>query len=169
MRDRAKKYYYQRPPLTKKQREEKKAYHREYNKTYKKKVLTRTERDALNLSKRERYANDLEFREHCKKMARNHASKNPEYRKISRLREKGLTPEQHAKMFKKQKGKCAICRTPPAGEWRKSLHIDHCHKTGKIRGLLCGTCNMALGQFKDSPKLLEAAKKYLSKSSCGAT
>lgn len=59
-------------------------------------------------------------------------------------------------LFIKQKGKCAICKIDMT-----SLCIDHCHKTNKIRGLLCNPCNLGLGNFKDNPKYLKKAIKYL--------
>jgi len=52
---------------------------------------------------------------------------------------------------------CAICHSAP----RARLHIDHNHKTGKYRGLLCDNCNLGLGHFKDSPALLAKAIEYL--------
>jgi len=64
----------------------------------------------------------------------------------------------------KQNGKCAICKKPETrktGNKIRELSIDHCHKTGKVRGLLCDSCNNGLGRFKDSVKLLESALKYL--------
>ncbi len=87
---------------------------------------------------------------------------NPEKRYLtnrkSDLRKYGLTLEQYDKLEKMQKGKCAICRST---ELNKKLAIDHCHKTGKVRGLLCSNCNNGLGKFKDSKKLLVKALKYL--------
>lgn len=59
--------------------------------------------------------------------------------------------------------KCAICNLHQA-ELSLTLAVDHCHKTGKIRGLLCVNCNQGIGKFKDSVFLLEAAIKYLQKS-----
>ncbi len=67
----------------------------------------------------------------------------------------GLTKEQYAEMFERQGGLCASCRTDPAD------HIDHCHATKKVRGLLCAGCNKGLGLFKDDPDRVEAAAKYL--------
>lgn len=61
-------------------------------------------------------------------------------------------------MLEKQKGVCAICFLPPL-EIR--LAVDHCHKTGKIRGLLCTACNNALGCMLDSVYLLGSAIAYL--------
>lgn len=78
----------------------------------------------------------------------------------------GLTPEQHAEMMKAQDGVCAICRQPEryidarTGEPRR-LSVDHCHSTGTVRGLLCGHCNRALGQFEDDPERLTRAADYL--------
>jgi hypothetical protein len=51
---------------------------------------------------------------------------------------------------------CAICNTPTS-----KLVVDHCHKTNRVRGVLCNSCNLGLGKFKDSPELLEAAMLYL--------
>lgn len=57
---------------------------------------------------------------------------------------------------------CDICGLKPNnGRWR-SLHIDHCHQTGTIRGFLCDNCNLGLGKFKDCPDLLLAAANYIS-------
>lgn len=65
------------------------------------------------------------------------------------------------KLFSNQNGKCAICKTHQT-ELKSSLCVDHCHETGKIRGLLCRQCNTALGFLKDSLDLCKAAVKYLS-------
>lgn len=76
------------------------------------------------------------------------------------------TPELYYEMLKQQENKCAICNEE---ETRKSrtdgkicaLAIDHCHKSGKIRALLCHGCNTGLGKFKDDINLLESAIQYL--------
>ena len=72
-------------------------------------------------------------------------------------------------LYEEQDGRCAICRKPGlqpvTGEKRKSsrgvLRVDHDHSTGAVRGLLCTTCNTALGGMQDDPALLEAAAVYL--------
>lgn len=69
----------------------------------------------------------------------------------------GITPETFNEMFLQQDGKCAICGV----EYHATLHIDHCHTTGKVRGLLCNNCNRGLGHFKDSKEILMKAKEYL--------
>ena len=71
----------------------------------------------------------------------------------------GLIPEVYFDMLDKQGGVCAICkRTEPSG---KKLAADHCHTTGKIRGLLCRNCNVALGLFQDDPVRILIALDYL--------
>lgn len=80
------------------------------------------------------------------------------------------TPEQYKIRFKEQKGLCAICRQPEVflrnGE-PILLAEDHDHKTGFVRGLLCGNCNRALGQFQDSEEILVSAIEYLRKAQNG--
>lgn len=71
-----------------------------------------------------------------------------------------LKPGQLKEMFQKQNNKCAICNDD-RNLFIKGLAVDHCHKTGKIRGLLCSKCNIGLGQFKDDINLLNKAIKYL--------
>lgn len=56
---------------------------------------------------------------------------------------------------------CGICGATETSGERPSLHVDHCHATGAIRGLLCGSCNLGLGKFKDNPALLTAAIEYI--------
>ena len=76
----------------------------------------------------------------------------------------GITLEEYNEMLDRQKGTCAIClqaeTTVRQGEVQ-ALSVDHCHQTGKIRGLLCNSCNRALGKFKDSAENLIRAANYL--------
>lgn len=69
----------------------------------------------------------------------------------------GISIDHYDKMLADQNGVCAICCV------RKEtrLHVDHCHKTNKVRGILCSNCNMALGLMKDRPDYLLKAVKYL--------
>lgn len=99
---------------------------------------------------------------HCKECSkaktlewgRNNKEKRNEYHKKARY---GMTLKDEAEMCESQDGRCAICRKP------RILVIDHCHTTGVIRGMLCLTCNLALGGFKDSPHNLRKAADYLEK------
>ena len=70
----------------------------------------------------------------------------------------GITPEQYDEILAYQDGKCYVCRKPPG---RRRLAIDHDHKTGLVRGLLCWGCNSGLGRFRDSGILLGRAAEYL--------
>jgi hypothetical protein len=72
----------------------------------------------------------------------------------------GLTLEQYNAMYRKQKGRCAVCNSEPTGRWKK-LHVDHCHKTGKVRGLLCYSCNSAAGLVKDDAEIAIRIAAYL--------
>lgn len=80
-------------------------------------------------------------------------------RQASRAYKYGITAEDFKRMYKEQNGKCKICCEEPAT--KRGLHVDHCHETGKVRGLLCHGCNVALGSFKDNINLLEKAIEYL--------
>lgn len=75
----------------------------------------------------------------------------------------GMTLEEYDAMYQRQEGLCAICENPPKGgnSSTKNLNIDHCHTTGKVRGLLCNNCNAALGLLKDDPILVERGLTYL--------
>ncbi len=74
----------------------------------------------------------------------------------------GVTAKQYNEAFVKQKGKCAICGKH-SSEFRMRLAADHCHKSKKFRGLLCGYCNTALGLFKDDATLIRRGIEYLRK------
>lgn len=79
------------------------------------------------------------------------------------MRKYGITQEVYDEMFAKQKGLCAICLGGPTDIGKKNdrLSVDHDHKTGKVRGLLCNDCNVSLGKFKDDISILKRAIKYL--------
>jgi len=83
--------------------------------------------------------------------------------RISRRKMKyGLTPEAFADMLRRQGGGCAVCGATVSGnESCLDLLVDHCHETGKVRGLLCHGCNAGIGHFRDNPDRLTAAAYYL--------
>jgi hypothetical protein len=75
-------------------------------------------------------------------------------------RKYGITLTQYKEILLNQDGECAICEsTDPRGHG--DFHVDHCHSTGAVRGLLCSDCNLAIGLLKDSPKLVRYALNYL--------
>lgn len=76
----------------------------------------------------------------------------------------GLGFKEYEEMLFKQNGVCAICSgEPPKNQHKTRLNVDHCHSTGKVRGLLCDACNRAIGLLKDSPDLLNKAISYLAR------
>ena len=85
-----------------------------------------------------------------------------EYKRQLRRRY-GITQEQYDAMFRAQNGSCAICGGQSLDG--KRLHVDHDHKTGKVRGLLCINCNHGLGKFQDSADNLTNAWAYLARHS----
>lgn len=78
----------------------------------------------------------------------------------------GITLKEYEELLSKQNGKCVICNIDNNGKYRSKLRafaVDHCHSTGKIRGLLCSDCNTGIGLLKDNVNFLESAIKYLNK------
>lgn len=79
----------------------------------------------------------------------------------------GLSIQEYEALEAAQGGVCAICGKPETSldkrrpGFTRKLAVDHCHTTGKVRGLLCGLCNAALGQLKDSVETLQSAIAYL--------
>lgn len=73
----------------------------------------------------------------------------------------GISIEQYEEMLRLQNGKCKICGNLKGSNFHDYLSVDHCHKSGKIRGLLCGQCNVGLGSFRDNTKFLNLAINYL--------
>lgn len=87
------------------------------------------------------------------------ADKNNRANLRTRRRRFGLEYADYLQLVKKQNGLCAICGNMPTG--RFPLVVDHDHRTGKVRKLLCTDCNLALGRFQDSVEVLGKAIDYL--------
>lgn len=81
------------------------------------------------------------------------------YRRALVLRKYGLTLDDYDVMLRKQNGVCAICLSPP--KKNKAFNVDHCHTTGKIRGLLCFRCNFGLSFFREDSETFKRALKHL--------
>lgn len=81
-------------------------------------------------------------------------------RRVRNLHKFGITLEDYDALLATQNGVCAICGLPPNG---KNLPVDHDHKTGKVRGLLCDRCNPMLGYAQDNMAILTRAIDYLIK------
>lgn len=80
---------------------------------------------------------------------------------IHRFRNIGATSKDYEEMYARQHGKCAICGCVLNSSRYTRFAVDHCHVTGKLRGLLCVNCNTGLGLFKDSIERLTKAIQYL--------
>jgi len=105
----------------------------------------------INERKRRKWATDPEYR------AKGNATRGKRQR-AHLLKRYGMSSREYELRLALQGGACAICKKKPV---RRLLCIDHCHKTGKVRGLLCTLCNAALGGFGDDPKRMQAATDYL--------
>ena len=84
---------------------------------------------------------------------------------VRRLRRQfGLTESEYHAMLSAQNGVCAIClqveRKQHKGKPQR-LSVDHCHESGRVRGLLCHSCNAAIGHFRDDPLTMYRAAKYV--------
>lgn len=100
----------------------------------------------------------------CKECSRNYQKQRYDSglaRAAIYVRQYGITLEQYDLMVDEQNGCCKICGTDEPGGNRKRFSIDHNHQTGEVRGLLCGSCNAALGLLKDNPEILQSAFNYL--------
>jgi hypothetical protein len=106
---------------------------------------------------RKRHALNPAYREGRSEKYRMKNRDNLEAKRLKR--QYNLTPSELGRMVARQGGKCAVCGADFLDTKRR--HVDHDHTTGKVRGLLCQRCNMALGLLDDSPERLRAAADYL--------
>lgn len=116
------------------------------------------------------FANKSEGIRHpyCKECANFRRHNNPAYaearRRATLKNSYGITLEYYNKLLVEQEGKCKICKTTTPGNARcKNFNVDHDHETGKIRGLLCGPCNLKVGYVEKTPELLEQILLYIKK------
>ena len=104
-----------------------------------------------------RYAEDPEFRK--KRLRVNEGWRVANKDKVEARRQErcyGISTDDLNALLARQRGVCGICKKKG-----RKLHVDHCHKTGKVRGLLCGKCNRGLGHYDDEPDRMRAAADYL--------
>ena len=85
----------------------------------------------------------------------------PDSIRAKNLRDRyGMTVAEYDGLLHSQGGVCAICETDTPGG-RGRFHVDHCHESGKIRGLLCNDCNVGIGRLADDALRCIQAAKYL--------
>lgn len=77
------------------------------------------------------------------------------------LRRYGITEGEFDALLVAQAEGCAVCGSPTSGNGKPTLSVDHCHATGRVRGLLCSWCNRGIGYFGDDPERLRTAAAYL--------
>lgn len=109
---------------------------------------------------------DLEH--HKNRRYKNHKAyieNNPDKAKLyafrGRLKRRGCSEQEYNDFLNVQNNLCGICQLPNSG--KKEWAIDHCHTTGKVRGLLCRNCNLMIGYAKDNTKYLQKAIEYLNR------
>ena len=89
---------------------------------------------------------------------------NPSYQKEQNmLNAYGLSLAQYNKMIAQQNNKCCICKTAFTIDKKNSIHIDHDHESGKVRGILCSHCNVLLGYAREDISILRSAIRYITK------
>lgn len=88
------------------------------------------------------------------------------YRNNALRRRYGITLQQFNAIIEAQKVKCALCEES-LKLGTKSVHVDHCHETGRVRGILCARCNLGIGKFGDTISGLEKAIAYLKRGLSG--
>jgi N-formylglutamate amidohydrolase len=118
--------------------EQARAYHKQYREQHKQKIA----------EYQKRYAQENDLTEY-----------KAEWYKTKRFDRYGLTKETFTALLDSQQHRCAICREPFTNTLR--AHIDHCHDTHVVRGLLCLHCNTGIGQLRDNPALVYRALCYL--------
>ena len=86
----------------------------------------------------------------------------PNYHRSRAIKRRyGITIEEFHRLIQAQGNACAICRRPM--EQIERLHVDHCHRTGKVRGVLCLGCNVGIAHLQDDPLIALRASEYLAR------
>ncbi len=118
-------------------------------------------REAINKKKQEARAAQGEA--WVSKRHRYYEENKDHYRDIFLRSKYGLSLAAYQDMLEGQQGGCSICGNKDSGAKGHPLYVDHDHKTGEIRALLCKNCNTGLGCFLDNPNILDVASSYLRK------
>jgi len=142
-------------------------YHKQYYKNNLSKwVITPKKKRRRNALRHSKYHTDANHRKRVLELAKKWRADNPERTKAIRLKKYGVTLDQFNQVLKDQNGVCAICGCKHKNKLIFPV-LDHCHSSGKFRGILCALCNKALGLFKDDVGRLAKAIKYLERNKRG--
>lgn len=137
------------------------ALHREKHRAYNNEWMRRN-RGRRRQYKREAYwANPDKYREYLRLQYHKHRDQNILRSRLGHLRRQyGISQEEYGTMFRQQNGACALCSNPPSS--RRRLCVDHDHKTGRTRGLLCIRCNTAVGYIESAwfPRATEYLRQH---------
>ena len=119
------------------------------------------QRSIYDPAKKKEYDNRPENRERILSQKKEWRENNPDrvvvHKQNTRLKPYNLTEEEYKTKLIEQNYQCSICST----DITDKNHIDHCHKSGKVRGLLCRKCNIGLGMFNDNVECMEKAIEYV--------
>ena len=137
-------------------------------KCYCKDCINKQNKEYDNLNKDKLKNRILKSRNRCKESKARHVNSSELWRKNNKeiykngilKRKYGITFIEFKEMFELQESKCKIC-SKELELLAKTTHVDHCHSSGKVRGILCNSCNVTLGHVKDNILILENAIKYL--------
>lgn len=124
-------------------------------------------KDCFNAHQRDRYQNNHEYRKRVLSNTKRYTDASPEvWKQRYLMRTYNITLDEYNALLEKQGGVCAICGREeeiknPSARSRSSLAVDHCHETGRVRGLLCFKCNTGIGALGDTVESLRKAIRYL--------
>jgi len=102
--------------------------------------------------------NREQFNKRCRESGQHKKQSKKDQRLIYKY---GITAQDYEDMLKNQGGVCAICQEFKLYGKQQRMHVDHCHETNKVRGILCQGCNLAIGKFKDNVERMERAINYI--------
>jgi hypothetical protein len=142
-----------------------------YKLAWRNKNKTKVRKQALDWYYRQ--IDNKEFKDKIKQRSQEYAQANPEKIKernrLLTLKRRDITPNDYESLMTNQEGKCAICGATSSGKAKRRLSVDHNHKTGNIRALLCHDCNWMVGYLErreDIPDILVRLTEYLITHNC---
>ena len=119
--------------------------------------------------RRQSYCKDCRTRMQTERDKANPIQKRAHSRRMKLKRKYGISPAEWQAQYLAQRKACAVCQKSLVGLSPQTVHVDHNHATGELRGILCGSCNVGLGSFRDDESTLMAAINYLKSNGCWVT